>query len=189
MTTVAASDWVDSVRRARADGWRFFDWMDCVDEIGRSEELRVLISLIDLDSGAARTLETLVPRENPRLDSLTDELGGAAWAERELSDLFGLEFVGGDPEPLLIPARFGAAPLLKDEILGARAAAAWPGAREPGESSTAAPSRRRMVPPGVPDPEVWGDRDPQTEAPDAAQIAASAQGGRVRRQRGQRGGR
>ena len=36
----------------------------------------------------------------------------------------------------------------------------WPGAKEPGETA-ASPSRRRMVPPGVPDSAVWGDREPE----------------------------
>jgi hypothetical protein len=32
----------------------------------------------------------------------------------------------------------------------------WPGAKEPGESDNGAPSRRRILPPGVPSPEEWG---------------------------------
>ena len=45
--------------------------------------------------------------------------------------------------------------------LAARAAKAWPGAKEPGESdgdAHSSPSRRKTRPPGVPDPEVWGPR-------------------------------
>jgi NADH-quinone oxidoreductase subunit C len=50
-------------------------------------------------------------------------------------------------------------------------------------SSKGAPSRRRMVPPGVPEPEVWGDRDPNAAEPDPAEVSESAVGGRVRRRR------
>jgi NADH-quinone oxidoreductase subunit C len=45
-------------------------------------------------------------------------------------------------------------PLRKDFVLASRVAKAWPGAKEPGESDEKrAPSRRRVVPPGV--PEGW----------------------------------
>ncbi|MCZ9345545.1 NADH-quinone oxidoreductase subunit C, partial [Streptomyces sp. TRM76130] len=51
-------------------------------------------------------------------------------------------------------------PLRKDFVLAARVAKAWPGAKEPGESSAgggqAGPRRRQMLPPGVPDPNEWG---------------------------------
>jgi len=53
----------------------------------------------------------------------------------------------------------------------------WPGALEPGES-TQSPSRRKLVPPGVPDPAVLAD-----PAATAADVALSATGARVRRAR------
>ena len=57
--------------------------------------------------------------------------------------------------------------------------AALPGAKEPGE--TVAAGRRRLVPPGVPDPDVWGEREGEPASPE--EVAASVQGGRVRRRR------
>lgn len=42
-------------------------------------------------------------------------------------------------------------------MLAARVAKAWPGAKEPGESDHGdGPARRKMQPPGVPDPNEWG---------------------------------
>lgn len=174
--------WVEEVRAAYADGFTWFDWMDCVDEIGRAEEFRVVLRVINPGTGEARQLETRTDRGRPVVPSLREVYAGAGWAERELADLFGVEFDGGDPRPLLVMPGFGGHPLRKDEVLGARAAQPWPGAKEPGESG-AAPSRRRMVPPGVPDPQVWGDRDPEAGPADPGEIAASVQGGRVRRRR------
>lgn len=172
----------DEVAAAKAAGFTWFEWLDCVDEIGRSDEFRIVARLVNRATGESRQLETRIPRDRPQVASIADLYAGAAWAERELTDLFGVEFVGGDSRPLLIQRRFGAHPLRKDVVLGARAAVSWPGAKEPGESA-AAPSRRRMVPPGVPDAAVWGDRDPAAGEPDAAEVAASAIGGRVRRRR------
>ena len=78
--------------------------------------------------------------------------------------MFGITFEG-HPNllPLLLPDGFEGNPLRKEFILAARVAKPWPGAKEPGESDHApagAPSRRRTLPPGVPDPETWGPRAP-----------------------------
>jgi NADH-quinone oxidoreductase subunit C len=76
--------------------------------------------------------------------------------------MFGLEFEGFDDgsgyplRPLLLPEGFEGNPLRKSFVLAARVSKPWPGAKEPGESDThAAPSRRKMLPPGVPDPSSW----------------------------------
>ena len=71
-------------------------------------------------------------------------------------------------------------PLLKDVVLGARATQSWPGAKDPEDAAQA--SRRRMAPAGVPEPEVWGAREPGDPAP-ADEVVAALQGGRVRRRR------
>lgn len=183
---VAVSEWVDAVSDARSEGCRALVSIGAVDELGQADEIRVECHL----RGAGRSIivETRVPRgETPEtageLASLTSILPGAAWYEREIHDFFGVRFRGDEmwrlDEPLL--NRAGGAPLRKDVPLAARAAAVWPGAKEPGADS--APSRRRMVPPGVPDPELWGDRDPNATPPAAVDIATSLTGGRVRRRR------
>ena len=190
MTEVPAQEWHDAVLAARADGYNWFDWLGCVDEIGVSDELRVVLSLRRLDDPAAPELllACRVPRDEPRLASVRDVFAGAAWHEREAAEEFGVELEGGDRRRLLLDAGAGT-PLRKDEVLAARTAEPWPGAKEPGESDApgastsgaASPSRRRMVPPGVPTPEVWGDRDPQAPPPEPAEVAAAVTGGRVRR--------
>lgn len=190
MRTVPAQEWHQAVLAAREAGLGWFDWLGAVDEVGRAEELRVVLSLRDLDDpGAAEVLLACrLPRAEPRLDSIRDLFAGAAWHEREVAELFGVDFLGGDRRRLLLDPAFEGTPLRKDEVLAARTAQAWPGAKEPGEgeasaalAGAASPSRRRMVPPGVPDPAVWGDRDPAAPEPDPAEVAASAVGGRVRR--------
>jgi NADH-quinone oxidoreductase subunit C len=80
--------------------------------------------------------------------------------------MFGVTFDGFDDgsglplRPLLLPEGFEGTPLRKSFVLTARASKPWPGAKEPGESETrAAPARRRVAPPGVPDPATWGPRE------------------------------
>ena len=183
MTEVAAQDWHEAVRSAYEQGHDWFDWLGCVDEIGVSDELRVVLSLRRLADPAAPELllACRVPRDEARVASVRDVFAGAAWHEREAAEEFGVEFVGGDRRRLLLDPGV-VAPLRKDEVLAARTAGPWPGAKEPGESA-GSPSRRRMVPPGVPAPEVWGDRDPDVPPADPAEVAASARDGRIRRSR------
>jgi NADH-quinone oxidoreductase subunit C len=187
-TAVPAEGWTAAVRAARDGGFPFFEWLAAVDEIGRpgagAAVIRVVLVLRSLERPAeTRVLSTEVPRERPRLDSVRELFAGAGWHEREAAEMFGLEFVGGDARRLLLAPEFEGTPMRKDEVLGARSGVAWPGAKEPGESA-ASPSRRRMVPPGVPDPAVWGDRDPSAGAASPDEVAAAAAGGRVRRRRG-----
>ncbi len=180
--TVAAAEWVAAVEAARVDGFRCFDWLACVDEIGHRDVLRIVLSLRDLDrpEEPELLLATEVPRSAPEVDSIRSIFAGAAWHEREAAELFGVHFNGGERRRLLLGPDFDGTPMRKDEVLGARAGSSWPGAKEPGESD-AAPSRRRMVPPGVPDPAIWGDRDPASVEAGPAEVAESAVGGRVRR--------
>ena len=184
-TAVPAPAWRETVAAAAAEGYRYFDWLGAVDEIGRSDTLRVVLVLRRLDrtgrSESTRTLTTQVPRDDARLESISSLFAGAGWHEREAAELFGIEFEGGQSRRLLLAEGFRGTPLRKDEVLGARAGVDWPGAKEPG--GPAAPGRRRIVPPGVPDPRVWGDRDPDQPPPEPAEVAESAQGGRVRRRR------
>ena len=186
MIDVTAAGWHDAVRAAQDAGHDWFDWLGCVDEVGVSDELRVVLSLRRLGGPGAPELllQCRVPRTGPSLASVQDLFAGAAWHEREAAEEFGVEFVGGDHRRLLLDAGV-ATPLRKDDVLAARTAEPWPGAKEPGEgpatSGGASPSRRRMVPPGVPAPEVWGNRDPALGAPDPAEVAAAVSGGRVRR--------
>ena len=185
MRQVEPKSWLAAVEQARADGFVFFDWLGAEDQIGRSDTLRVMLALRRLDRPAdVLLLGTELTREAPRLDSVRGVYAGAAWHEREAAELFGIEFSGGQPGRLLLAAGFTGTPLRKDEVLAARTAVGWPGAKEPGESGDPEESgRRRLVPPGVPDPAVWGDRGPSMPDPDPAEVAGSAAGGRTRRRR------
>ncbi|WP_195909046.1 NADH-quinone oxidoreductase subunit C [Microlunatus sp. Gsoil 973] len=177
--TVPADQWRSAVAAAKEEGYDYFDWLGAVDLIGRTDDFEVVLRLIDLDAQRAVLLRTTIPRDDPHLDSIADIFAGAGWHERESGELFAIRFTGGDPRRLLLPEDHVGAPLRKDTVLAARAGIDWPGAKEPG----GAPSRRRMVPPGVPEPEIWGDRDPSGPQPASEEIAGSAVGGRVRRRR------
>lgn len=167
--------WREEALAAHAAGYRFLLDLTAVDEIGRSNHIRVILRLLDPVTGESRTLDTLADRDDARLPSLSDVWPGAAFLQRQVHDLFGVEFQGADNRPLIHHG--GGAPLRKDVLLEPRLETQWPGALEPGEAG-ASPSRRKLVPPGVPDPAVLAD-----PASSAEEIALSATGARVRRLR------
>jgi len=169
---VPASAWIDALTFARDElGCSFFDWLTGVDEL--DEGFSIVVHLWSPTDRHHVLLRTRVPREAPVVPSATVVFRGANWHERETYEMFGVQF-GGHPNlvPLLLPDGFEGNPLRKDFVLAARAAKTWPGAKEPGESdrdTAAAPARRRMLPPGVPDPQTWGPRPPSaTDSPDSA---------------------
>lgn len=148
--------WVDAARRAREElGLTFFDWLSAVDELEAG--FRIVLHLANLTTHQRLLLRTLVPREQPRVDSLEPVFAGAGWHERETAEMFGIDFTGHPgPDPLLLPDGFEGNPLRKEFLLPARQAKPWPGAKDPGESDadladTGGPRRRRRnTPPGVP---------------------------------------
>lgn len=177
---VEPAGWVQAVRDAREDGFTFFDWLSAVDETDAEEGeglpgpgLEVVCRLLDVRrTTSGEGLRSVLLRTRvgagARLPSVTGVFRGAAWHERELAEMFGVEVDGFDDgtglglRPLLLPDGFEGTPLRKDFVLGARASKPWPGAKEPGEGEGAtarrSPSRRRLLPPGVPDPS-WGPRE------------------------------
>ncbi len=54
--------------------------------------------------GGGLTLRTSLPREEPHIATLTDLIPGAAFYEREVSEMLGVTFDGHpNPRPLLLP--------------------------------------------------------------------------------------
>lgn len=161
---MSASTWVDALTFARDElGCAFFDWLTGVDEL--EDGFAIVAHVWSVTERHHVLLRTRVPKDAAHLATATGIYHGANWHERETYEMFGVEF-DGHPNliPLLLPDGFEGHPLRKDFALAARAAKTWPGAKEPGESDRdagrGAPARRRMLPPGVPDPQTWGPRPP-----------------------------
>lgn len=159
---VPAERWLATLQAARDSGLTFFDWLSAVDEL--DEGFSVVAHVADLTRHPVLHLlvRTRIPRDTPVLPSATGVYRGASWHERETHEMFGIDFPGHPGlDPLLLPDGFEGHPMRKEFVLAARAAKPWPGAKEPGEGAeaTAAPSRRRLLPPGVPDPS-WGPHPP-----------------------------
>jgi NADH-quinone oxidoreductase subunit C len=155
---VPAGRWVEAAQAAVNDeqvAAGYFDWLSAVDELDGG--FSVVVHLWSLTRHHHVLLRTRIPRDAAVLPTLTGVFRGASWHERETHEMFGIGF-DGHPGlvPLLLPEGFEGHPLRKEFVLAARVAKSWPGAKEPGESDDGSPSRRRILPPGVPEPGTWG---------------------------------
>ena len=147
----AWTTWHDTVARHVAEGFDRLDLLTAVDRPA-SGEIEIVIHLLRRpDMGGLDEVwgHTTLDRSTPVLDSITDVLPAAAWHEREIHEMFGVE-VSGHPDlrPLLLHDMAGPPPLRKDTPLAARVETPWPGADSSG---------RRAKVPGVP-PEWLGQR-------------------------------
>jgi NADH-quinone oxidoreductase subunit C len=164
---VDPQQWAATLSHARDTlGFTVFDWLSAVDEpVADPPSVDVVLHVVALDPLRRLLLRTRVPASEAVLASATATWAGAAWHERETHEMFGVDFTGFDDgsddglRPLLLPDGFSGTPLRKSFVLASRAAKAWPGAKDPGESDAQrAPSRRSLLPPGVPDAGTWGPR-------------------------------
>ena len=171
----ALGDWLETLHDARSGGFATFDFLTAVDQTDRDEApgFDIVAHLYDTTPGTFREtfIGTTVP-DGAAVASATPLWRGAAWHERETWEMFGIAFTGFDDgtglglRPLLLPDGFDGTPLRKSFVLAARVSKPWPGAKDPadapakdvveGAKPTRAP-RRRMQPPGIPDPS-WGPR-------------------------------
>ncbi len=130
-------------------------------------ELHAVWHFLSITHNRMVRVEVSASESHPHVPSIVSVYPADDWHERETFDMFGIVFDGFDDgsglglRPLLLPEGFEGTPLRKSFVLAARAVKPWPGAKEPGESDAhAAPSRRKTLPPGVPDPVAWGPRRP-----------------------------
>jgi len=154
---VEPAAWIDTLKAARDElGCTFFDWLCGVDEL--DDGIGVVAHVYSRAEHHHLLLRTRVPRHAAVLPTATSIFRGANWHERETAEMFGVDFAGHpNLVPLLLPEGFEGTPLRKDFVLASRVAKQWPGEVDPGQSAgELAPNRRRNLPPGVPDPKVWG---------------------------------
>lgn len=141
---IPVEEWANEAAAARRAGFTLLINLTAVDELGRSDDIRVILTLENPDTRDRADLVTRTPRTDPQLPDLAGVFPGAGWLQRQVRDFFGVHFDGGDNRPLIHHA--GGAPLRKYVLLEPRQAKPWPGAVEPGSSE---PGRRKLLPPGV----------------------------------------
>jgi NADH-quinone oxidoreductase subunit C len=79
------------------------------------ERFAVVTTLLSPKLGVKVQVRAFVPGMEPRISSISDVFRGANWTEREVWDLYGIEFTGHpDLKRILLPDDYEGHPLRKD---------------------------------------------------------------------------
>lgn len=88
---------------------------------GYEERFAVLYLIYSYENKTHLRLRVWVDEDDPKIPTVSGVFGAANWGEREVYDMFGLEFIGHpNLERILLPANFGSFPLRKDYPLRGR---------------------------------------------------------------------
>jgi NADH-quinone oxidoreductase subunit C len=125
---VKGQDAKDLIRFLRDDpslGFAQFIDITAVDylryPIAQPERYAVIYTLLSPGLGVRVQVKAFVAEGDPRLPSVSDLFAGANWTEREVWDLYGIEFMGHpDLKRILMPDDYEGHPLRKDYPLKGR---------------------------------------------------------------------
>lgn len=82
---------------------------------GATHRYGIWYAVLNVENGERFIVKTHLDDPDPRLTSVYDLWKGADWMEREVYDMFGIEFDGHpDLRRILLPDEFAAFPLRKD---------------------------------------------------------------------------
>jgi NADH-quinone oxidoreductase subunit C len=95
--------------------------LTCVDYIGQENRFQMVYHLFSLSNNHRLRIKALLPEKDPVVDSLTPFFKNANWLEREVYDMFGVQFKGHpDLRRLFMYEGFEGYPLRKDYPLRKR---------------------------------------------------------------------
>jgi NADH-quinone oxidoreductase subunit C len=117
---VPLEDWRPFAEAARKAGFEMCSDVTAVDWMrDRRERYEVVASLLSMQHRLRLRMIASVGRENPTIASLTAIWPGAGYAEREVYDMFGIDFEGHpDLTRILMPDDWEGYPLRKDYGVG-----------------------------------------------------------------------
>ena len=96
----------------------YFDMLSCITGIDNGLEagtMEVIYNLYSIPFHSSLMLKVILPRENPEVESLSSIWKSANWMEREVFDMYGIQFKNHpDLRRILMPADWKGYPLRKD---------------------------------------------------------------------------
>ena len=108
-----------TVERLRTRGYRFLASVHGVDYYPEEPRLGVLYELLDMDRVDRLTVKLRVPTDSPQVDSVVELFPTADFQEREVYDMFGVEFRGHpDLRRILMPEDYEGFPQRRDFPVG-----------------------------------------------------------------------
>lgn len=143
MTTlqnVESSQWQAQATEMKQKGFVRCEWLTATHNGGDAFEISLMLSSEDLTESLILTTEI-----DTSIESLTNVYSGVSFHEREVAQMFGVEFIGNNDSRPAFEIELPGFPLRRDFALATRADTDWPGAVEPNETA----KRRPSLPPGV----------------------------------------
>jgi len=143
MTTlqnIESSQWQAQSREMKQKGFVRCEWLTATHNGGDAFEISLMLSNEDLSENLI-----LVTEIEANIDSLVDVFSNVGFHEREVAQMFGVEFIGSNDTSPAFEIELSGFPLRRDFALAIRADTEWPGAVEPDENA----KRRPSLPPGV----------------------------------------
>jgi NADH-quinone oxidoreductase subunit C len=143
MTTqqkVDKSAWLNQAADMKQRGLVRCEWLTATHNGGDSFEISLMISNEDLTESMILSTDI-----EASLESLIEIYPSVDFHEREVAQMFGVEFIGNNNSAPAFEIELTGFPLRRDFALATRADTQWPGAVEPDETA----KRRPSLPPGV----------------------------------------
>jgi NADH-quinone oxidoreductase subunit C len=143
MTTIQKinqSDWQTQAAEMKQRGLVRCEWLTATHNGGDSFEISLMLSNEDLTESLILSTDI-----ESSIESLIEVYPSVDFHEREVAQMFGVEFGGNKNSAPAFEIELTGFPLRRDFALRTRAETPWPGAVEPDESA----KRRPALPPGV----------------------------------------
>jgi NADH-quinone oxidoreductase subunit C len=121
--TVEPETIVDELTAMKNDGFDYFLFVTCVDHLESlapaPRRFELVYQLRDMKGGRDARVRTFLDGDPPRIASIAGIYAPANWDEREVYDLFGVDFEG-HPEltRILLPDEWQGHPLRRDYPVG-----------------------------------------------------------------------
>jgi NADH-quinone oxidoreductase subunit C len=137
---VENSEWQNQAAQLKQSGFVRCEWLTATHNGGDAFEISLMLATEDLSKSLILTTQI-----ESKIDSLTQVFSNVDFHEREVAQMFGIEFAGKSNSLPAFEIELSGFPLRRDFALVTRAGAQWPGAVEPDENA----KRRPTLPPGV----------------------------------------
>ena len=113
--SVVPKDSILETARGLKNGPLSFDNLHCITAIDRIEKIELVYILYSISKRRALTMKVYLPPEDLNIASLASIWRSADWLEREIYDMFGVNFSGHpDMRRILNPYDWKGYPLRKD---------------------------------------------------------------------------
>jgi NADH-quinone oxidoreductase subunit C len=137
---VDKSQWRSQAIDMKQRGLVRCEWLTATHNGGDSFEISLMLSNEDLTESFILSTDI-----DASLESLIEIYPSVDFHEREVAQMFGVDFIGNNNSAPAFEIELMGFPLRRDFVLATRADTQWPGAVEPDETA----KRRPSLPPGV----------------------------------------